>query len=390
MSDARMLETGIGGYLLESGGYRAVEGVASGGGGAWDYDFTAMADGPVPTGWTQTANLEVASGIHSGMLRSNETWWQARWRMDTPTLTSVRRRITAEFQWETTDTKLEVGVMNTDGSSINVVSLQADGTWHTVRPGGFDAVSGTYTAPGLGVPFTVEWTWNNAADWNSSITVKVNGTIIGAGALTSADNAPPATAIYVTVFAGGQTGVRKVRYENPDATPPAVYTDNFNRPNGHLGADWTGYWNIASNKATRDQEFVRYAPPMPTTDHWIEADIDPVTQFFVINARGADSLGQATYMGFIDPGSGQAKIGMMNAAGGGYGDVALGDTGLTSAAYKGRLEVEGTAIRFYRNGVLVASATNSTLTTGRYVGFNASGNLGSMDNFRAGTLPYTP
>jgi hypothetical protein len=61
MSDARMLE-GIGGYLLESGGYRAVEGVAAGGGTTYSDTFdraNATGVGALGAGWSSEANWNI-------------------------------------------------------------------------------------------------------------------------------------------------------------------------------------------------------------------------------------------------------------------------------------------------------------------------------------------
>ena len=110
----------------------------------------------------------------------------------------------------------------------------------------------------------------------------------------------------------------------------------------------------------------------------------------VINARrpsDTDTDPATGYLGFVSP-AGQCVIGRVNS--GGYSDVQVGDNlGAWPGAVPLRIEVQGSTIRLYVNNVLRATGTNSSITTGNYTGMNAN-NAGSVDNFRCGTLPYTP
>lgn len=180
-----------------------------------------------------------------------------------------------------------------------------------------------------------------------------------------------------------------------------VYSDNFDRANTTapgLGAAWNDYssgFYISSNKATKNSgdHYAQFLQNLGSPDHWVEADVSGIGggggNYVVINARNALGSTANLYDAFIDP-SGVPTIGKN--VGGSFSTVATGSN-VGTADCKLRLECQGTAVRLYRNGTLVASGTDSSVTTGNYCGVNAfagSGGTAIYDNFRCGPLPYTP
>jgi hypothetical protein len=175
-----------------------------------------------------------------------------------------------------------------------------------------------------------------------------------------------------------------------------LYSDDFNRADsatGGMGSNWTDYspgYRILANRATKiaNDHRVDWATALPSSDHWVEADVvNPDTggtTFLVLHARGAANL--TWYSAYIMPGV-RYELGR---------DIAAGYTTLNSvndaaapAAAKIRLEVEGTSIRMYVDGVLKVSATDSGITTGTLVGFNCqtpTSDFITYDNFATGLL----
>lgn len=174
---------------------------------------------------------------------------------------------------------------------------------------------------------------------------------------------------------------------------PIVYSDDFNRADlTPAPAPWSdNKWISFSGKFYRDMfnganEFIRYGIDLGSIDHWVEADIAGFSgQNIMLHARSSGPIGQNMYLAWL-AGDGTSKIGKI--VGGNYTELSIGSNYGVSD-YKARLEVEGTAIRLYRNGTLVLSVTDSLLDIGNYVGLSASFNTSSFDNFRCGPLPYT-
>jgi hypothetical protein len=183
-----------------------------------------------------------------------------------------------------------------------------------------------------------------------------------------------------------------------------VYSDNFNRadtsaPQG-LGAAWDApEFFISGNATTRSgstTDFARFQQDLGSPDHWVEARIIGWSANYVmVNARaGAAAVSNVNcYLGFLQPGGTTAEIGRNQGGGVGYATLSTTSNANGTADYTTRLEVQGTAIRFYVNGVLAHSTTDSLLTTGNFCGLNIGVSPASsvrIDSFRCGLLPYTP
>jgi hypothetical protein len=185
----------------------------------------------------------------------------------------------------------------------------------------------------------------------------------------------------------------------------SVFADNFNRADtGSLGAEWqhdAGAYRIVSNQAERTNtggDFAVFNHDVGSPDMWAEmVAIDCWNNYSLLDARTSPAgRGVNLYGVFFVP-SGTAlpttlvpKIGKI--AGGGYSDVATGTAVTVTANPKLRIEVQGTAIRFYHNDVLILSGTDSSITTGNYAGMNnaQASPTAHNDSFRCGALPYSP
>ena len=175
-----------------------------------------------------------------------------------------------------------------------------------------------------------------------------------------------------------------------------VATDDFNRANETLqtSSNWatptgTGTWNIVSNAvqatSTGDKEG-RWTTPMGTGDHWAEMDLQISSGGGAeLVVRADDTSTNATgYTGFWN-----------EAAGGTYGlwdqwsDTQLGSsvTGVgISGTRKMRLEVIGSTLTLYVDGVEEVSVGTAAHTSSQYVGFQGgySTVTPTIDNFSAG------
>jgi hypothetical protein len=172
----------------------------------WDYDFTDDPDG-VPAGWTNTNAAEVGTAaVVSGMYRGAQTWWPARLRCDTQTMTATHRLITFEVVLEETgaDVSFGLGGSNPNDDDHNHLGISGNGTWGCGYRAGFDGPSGNWT-PIIGTPFIAEFEWNNG-----DTILRVNGTVIGTGHFNNPVS--PTAAIYVVVPSiSGTAGIRKTR-----------------------------------------------------------------------------------------------------------------------------------------------------------------------------------
>lgn len=183
----------------------------------------------------------------------------------------------------------------------------------------------------------------------------------------------------------------------PKASTGPEYTDNFDRANGAVGSPWVGGWAVSSNKAIRSTgtEFCLYSQDLGSPDHYNEVDVY-VASFGVINVRRqSDNTNKTGYLAYINPSNGHAIIARNNP---GFTILVEGTdvyetnvvSGIGTSTHRLRLEVEGTAIRFYIDGALALSTTDSAVTTGNYVGFNAADSQPLYDNFECGPLVAAP
>jgi hypothetical protein len=186
--------------------------------------------------------------------------------------------------------------------------------------------------------------------------------------------------------------------DNVPIPSPALIADDFNRANGALGGNWlfgTGNFTIVSNHAhCTNADFAVYNADTGTPDMFVEADVlNWDATYTVIHGRTTPGTrGSNCYEAFIVPIANgavttrTATIG--KTVGGGYSDIPGGSATITrpnTAGCKLRLEMQGTTLRLYVDGVLAVTTTDSALTTGNYAGINAQSN-GDFDNWSAGPV----
>lgn len=179
------------------------------------------------------------------------------------------------------------------------------------------------------------------------------------------------------------------------APAAALYADDFNRANAALTTPWMhidGSHSIVSNK-------VAVGPASPnnsyydatfSADQWAEADLDNEQDgagvIFPIVRCGTGANADLYYYWVGPPGSRQFQINKR--LGGVYSTVASAGGPMPTGPFKARLEVQGTTLRGYADGVLVVTGTDATVATGRPGMLSANGTGGTLDNWRCGDLPY--
>jgi hypothetical protein len=151
----------------------------------------------------------------------------------------------------------------------------------------------------------------------------------------------------------------------------ATRTDTFDRANStNLGSDWaedSGNWEIVSNNLVQGTTGNSYRKL-----RWVGAAMDSSDYSVEVVARSANlgigpcarcaASSAVTYYAYVIFGGDAAYLVEITAGG-----EAILDAGSAIAAntnYTLRLEVEGTAIRGYLNGVLDVSATDASLSSG--------------------------
>jgi hypothetical protein len=253
-------------------------------------------------------------------------------------------------------------------------------------------VGGTYTTIAGPVACPLSFKARIEAE-GTTIRAYVNGVVT----LTVTDSG--VSTGYPGVLAAPGTGSTLDNFRSGGLPFPGVYGDRFNRANGAPGGNWNVFGGspvINGNKLVPPAggSDLNWATAMSSLDHWIEADVTLVgnsADYLVLHARcNAANVDGDCVMGFINPSSNSYVIGQN--VGGSYSDINTAAGPGITGTFKLRLEVEGNNYRLYDNGVLKVSGTNTSHTTGSYVGFNnnSTSTTASFDNFRCGPLPYTP
>ena len=150
-------------------------------------------------------------------------------------------------------------------------------------------------------------------------------------------------------------------------------TDSFDRANSsNLGADWaedSGDWAITSNNVANGTTGNTYRKL-----RWVGAAMDSANYSVEVVARSGGSsngIGPAvrlaassavTYYGYVIFGGDAAYLVEITA--GGETILDTGSAITASTNYTLRLEVDGSTIRGYLNGVLDVSATDASLASG--------------------------
>ena len=150
----------------------------------------------------------------------------------------------------------------------------------------------------------------------------------------------------------------------------AAFTINTNRAMGPTGGQIC--WALANTQASSD-------------DYYVEAVIAAGSTAVArgVTARN-DGVTSAHYLWSY---SGSGFILYRTANGTSYTQLGSTYTAAPSQPITLRLEVEGTSIRGYVDGTLLASATDATYQTGRYAGMRKAGSgLLYVDSFEIGAL----
>ena len=184
-------------------------------------------------------------------------------------------------------------------------------------------------------------------------------------------------------------------------TPPAVvYSDDFNRADGALGASWATFDGnplaIVSNKVVTSATGNRAATWETTlaNDQWAEGDVvttTPTENQCIAPSVRMQGTNSGLYYVWLNPTNGNVELWRRIGAGS-YGQLGSGvSVGVTSA--KLRIEAEGTTIRAYSDGVLRITQTDANMTNGKagmWAYSTTTTPMPTLDNFRCGELPYTP
>jgi len=177
--------------------------------------------------------------------------------------------------------------------------------------------------------------------------------------------------------------------------------DDFNHADGDPGPNWVledPTFVIVSGRLvhTGGRDFIAWATAMPTADYYVEADVwgyggpgNDTSQYVIVHGRANGFGDNNCYMGYIHPTTGDLVIGKL--VGYAYSDVATAPYTRHTPPTRLRLEMQGTALRLYADGVLVVSATDTDITAAGQPGLNASSSGGAehppqYDNFAVGAL----
>ena len=171
----------------------------------------------------------------------------------------------------------------------------------------------------------------------------------------------------------------------------AVYADDFNRADAALTTPWVnleGVHSVSGNKVVVGtiSPSISYYNQTFTADQWAEADIVYVagngsTVSVAVRVNGSD-----LYYLWIN---GSAHVTISKRVSGSYSDA--GTAAATVAqSFKARLEVQGTTLRAYADGVLVLTVTDAAISTGLTGIISATAGAANLDNYRCGDGAYVP
>lgn len=253
-----------------------------------------------------------------------------------------------------------------------------------------ESVLGTYDLGVLTAPLTTQTITLRCA--GDQLSVLYGGTVV-IGPVTHSTYQTNTYAGF-RIYDGDHAGQHRLREFNaqPYVAAGALYSDDFNRANAALVSPWVtieGTHNIVSNKVT-------VGPLSPNTsyynqtfapDQWAEGDMvwDGGSGGIIVPTARVNGNDYYYYW------ANGANIVVSKRVGGVYNFVSGTSLATVSPSFKARIEVEGTTIRAYKDGVLAFTGTDTDIATGRPGILSANGEgQGTLDNWRGGDLPYTP
>lgn len=169
----------------------------------------------------------------------------------------------------------------------------------------------------------------------------------------------------------------------------ATFSDDFNRADAaDLGANWTnedvGSWSIVSNQAAASTTTAqsRANTDLGSPNMFVQARKTAVGVNTAIAARWI--AGAITYYFYRDRNT-TASRQLVRVVGG--TTTALASSAVSgSVPYTERLEVNGSQIVCYTDGVETLRATDTGITTGNYGGLRGAGGANTYDDYASGSL----
>ncbi len=177
-----------------------------------------------------------------------------------------------------------------------------------------------------------------------------------------------------------------------------ITTDSFTRSDGALGSPWNAIgvgWAISSNVVQSSTA----APQLPVNanttilaaDQWCQVKLTTITgsdDIFVGCTGRASASVDTEYAGIAVKGTGNGSRIVLRQNGTHIANLFLETTTTWANGDILRLDLQGTSLRVYRNGIFLGSATDATLTNGvsglwGYINAGAVGNM-QVDDFSAG------
>jgi Fibronectin type III domain len=166
-----------------------------------------------------------------------------------------------------------------------------------------------------------------------------------------------------------------------------VAADNFNRSNGALGSNWSApNFTISGNdvSASAGASSAIWTANTVNNDQWAEVDVTLGTDDSGIILRQVDANNH--YFGFwTTASSGSYQI--WKFVGGSPSQIASAAAGATSGTKRLRMEVVGSKLTLYANGVEVVTVTDTAHASGS-VGMWAGDTTAIFDNFSAGDWTF--
>ena len=251
------------------------------------------------------------------------------------------------------------------------------------------ATSSVFTNPG-NPPFALNFQVEGA-----SLKLYVNGVL-----MAFASDATYATG-GVGIYSG--SGVVFNSFNAADITPAPAPSLTFNEgfsstPNNQLSTNWveqTGDFTVASNTATANGTSMAtvYGVSSPNVSVQSNFTLTASGQFAGVIARYQGPLANNYYLGQIyESAPGQFQAYISRSAGGSYSHLAISPTfaGPVNSTFAVNLQVEGSSLKLYVNGVLKAFASDATaaLATGGVGIFGGSGAV--FNSFSAADITPAP